>query len=155
MYSSDLEWVPQGNQAETFESKPIKPVDEDILICKLSSGQRISLEAHAVKGIGATHAKWSPVATASYRMHPAVEVDQDQVQGALAQELVQKCPLNVFDIEELPNHTLTATAARPRDCTMCRECIREEGWQDRVRLFRKNDHFICKGVVMHLFIKLI
>lgn len=34
--------------------------------------QEIELEAHAVKGIGKTHAKWSPVATAWYRMLPEV-----------------------------------------------------------------------------------
>jgi len=34
--------------------------------------QEIELEAHAVKGIGKTHAKWSPVGTAWYRMHPEV-----------------------------------------------------------------------------------
>lgn len=34
--------------------------------------QEIELEAHAVKGVGKTHAKWSPVATAWYRMLPEV-----------------------------------------------------------------------------------
>jgi hypothetical protein len=34
--------------------------------------QTIELEAHAVKGIGKVHAKWSPVATAWYRMLPEV-----------------------------------------------------------------------------------
>lgn len=36
--------------------------------------QEIELEAHAVKGMGKTHAKWSPVATAWYRMLPEVNV---------------------------------------------------------------------------------
>lgn len=36
--------------------------------------QAIELEAHAVKGIGKDHAKWSPVATAWYRMLPEVNV---------------------------------------------------------------------------------
>ena len=31
---------------------------------------------------------------------------------------------------------------RPRDCTMCRECVRLEGWADRVQLNRVADHFI-------------
>lgn len=37
-----------------------------------STIQEIELEAHAVKGIGKEHAKWSPVATAWYRMLPEV-----------------------------------------------------------------------------------
>ena len=32
--------------------------------------------------------------------------------------------------------------ARPRDCTMCRECIREPGWSEKVSLTRIADHFI-------------
>jgi hypothetical protein len=35
--------------------------------------QGVELEAHCEKGIGTTHAKWSPVATASYRLLPTVE----------------------------------------------------------------------------------
>ena len=52
------------------------------------------------------------------------------------------CPMQVFDIEDL-NNVPTAKVSRPRDCTMCRECIRKEGWEDgRVELRRKADHFI-------------
>jgi DNA-directed RNA polymerase alpha subunit len=36
--------------------------------------QAIELEAHAVKGVGKVHAKWSPVATAWYRMLPEVKL---------------------------------------------------------------------------------
>lgn len=39
---------------------------------KMPHVQEIELEAHAVKGMGKTHAKWSPVATAWYRMLPEV-----------------------------------------------------------------------------------
>lgn len=49
--------------------------------------------------------------------------------------------MKVFDIEDLGG-TPTAKVARPRDCTMCRECIRTEGWSDRVQLKRVADHFI-------------
>jgi hypothetical protein len=67
------------------QAKPIRPVHEDILIAKLRPGQVctfpwpllfsnrinnlpvaqvIELEAWCEKGIGKTHAKWSPVCTA-------------------------------------------------------------------------------------------
>ena len=56
------------------------------------------------------------------------------------------CPLQVFDIEDVVvggRSVPTAVAKRPRDCTMCRECIRREGWtEDRVQLRRVADHFI-------------
>ena len=37
-------------------------------------GQRIALEAHARKGVGKDHTKFSPVATASYRLLPGIYV---------------------------------------------------------------------------------
>ena len=74
-------------------------------------GQEIELEAHCVKGIGATHAKWSPVATASYRMLPEV-VLLKPVEGGLAQELVAKCPQKVFDIEDIGSKKVAVAAVR-------------------------------------------
>jgi len=46
--------------------------------------QCIQLEAHAVKGTGREHTKWSPVATAWYRLQPEVVLLQP-VTGAAAQ----------------------------------------------------------------------
>jgi DNA-directed RNA polymerase I and III subunit RPAC1 len=63
------------------------------------------------------------------------------VSGKLAEELKEICPMKVFDIEEI-GKSLSATVARPRDCTMCRECIRLDGWSERVRLRRKANHFL-------------
>lgn len=40
-----------------------------------------------------------------------------------------------------------ATVARPRACTLCRECIREDGWEKYVALRRVKEHFICKYVI--------
>ncbi|KAF9608965.1 hypothetical protein IFM89_012142 [Coptis chinensis] len=167
--SDELQWLPHGSgflvetenpqliqksgsktytsfgrsQAEMsdFESNPIGPKHEDIIIAKLGTGQEIELEAHAVKGMGKTHAKWSPVATAWYRMLPEVELLED-VEDVLAEELKQKCPVKVFDIEDTLEGKKKAFVANPRACTLCRECIRGEEWQKRVALRRVKDHFI-------------
>ena len=53
---------------------PPRPVHDDILLARLRPGQRIELEAHATVGTGAEHAKWSPVATAWYRLQPELFV---------------------------------------------------------------------------------
>ena len=71
-------------------------VHNDILVAKLRPGQCIDLEAHAVKGIGADHAKWSPVATAWYRLQPEVVLTK-KVKGKNAHELVDLCP-GLFEI---------------------------------------------------------
>nr|CAB3452695.1 unnamed protein product [Digitaria exilis] len=130
--SGELEWLPEGSQLsmtspgqsggkqKTFTSfsqsqkdildKPLGVKFKDITIARLGPGQAIELEAHAVKGIGKVHAKWSPVATAWYRMLPEV-VFLKQIEGDEAEELVKKCPVKVFDIEDLGNETLILPAA--------------------------------------------
>lgn len=43
--------------------------------------------------------------------------------------------------------TKRAKVARPRACTLCRECIRDgEEWERRISLRRVKDHFICKSL---------
>uniref|UniRef100_A0A2C9UFL3 DNA-directed RNA polymerase RpoA/D/Rpb3-type domain-containing protein n=1 Tax=Manihot esculenta TaxID=3983 RepID=A0A2C9UFL3_MANES len=122
-------------------SKPIGPAEDKIILAKLGPGQEIELEAHAVKGIGKTHAKWSPVAAAWYRMLPEVVLLQD-VEDETAEELKKKCPVNLFDIEDIGNGKKRANVARPRAWTLCRECLRGEEWDKRVALRRVKDHFI-------------
>ena len=58
------------------------------------------VQLHCRKGIGKDHAKFSPVATASYRLLPIVSL-KEEIEDDDAEELVAKCPLNVFDIEDL------------------------------------------------------
>ncbi|XP_027063281.1 uncharacterized protein [Coffea arabica] len=134
-FSSSQDSLPE------FSNNPIAPKYPDIIIAKLGPGQEIELEAHAVKGMGKTHAKWSPVATAWYRMLPEVVLLQE-VKGVKAEELVNKCPVKVFDIEDIGKGGKRANVARPRSCTLCRECIRGDGWEKFVALRRVKDHFI-------------
>ncbi|KAG5383027.1 hypothetical protein IGI04_034497 [Brassica rapa subsp. trilocularis] len=126
-----------------FADNPITPTYLDILIAKLSPGQEIELEAHAVKGIGKTHAKWSPVGTAWYRMLPEV-VLLGEVEDEKAERLVKVCPQNVFDIEDMGNGRKRATVAQPRNCTLCKECIRDHDLVDLVDLRSVKNHFIFK-----------
>jgi len=132
VYSSSLEWVPLGNQREKFGN--IYPVHPDILIAKLGPGQEIEAELYCEKGTGQMHAKWSPVSTASYRLLPVVSLKQ-RVKGQEASELKKKCPAGVFDLEDGE-----LFVKNPRNCTSCRECIRED--DSKVQLAKLKDHFI-------------
>jgi len=58
------------------------------------------MELICEKGIGKTHAKWSPVSTAYYRLVPEINITQSIV-GDDALELKNLCPTGVFDIEDL------------------------------------------------------
>lgn len=61
------------------------------------------MEVYCEKGIGKTHAKWSPVSTAYYRLVPNIEI-KEEIVGQDAEELKGVCPMGVFDIEDLGHH---------------------------------------------------
>ena len=61
LLSSHLVWAPAGEQDEVFEGKPPAPMNPNIVMAKLRPGQRVSMELHAVKGVGKDHAKFCPV----------------------------------------------------------------------------------------------
>ena len=58
------------------------------------------MELTCIKGIGKTHAKWSPVSTAFYRLVPDITIKED-IKNEEAQELKNLCPMGVFDIEDI------------------------------------------------------
>jgi DNA-directed RNA polymerase I and III subunit RPAC1 len=83
--SEDLQWLPKGseipdetkcrfvsNQRDTLGD--VRPVHSRILLAMLRPKQEIQLETMCVKGIGKDHAKFSPVATAWYRLLPEVQL---------------------------------------------------------------------------------
>lgn len=143
IYSSDLQWIPQGDQAERFAEGGIRPVHDDILIAKLRPGQSIELEAHARLGDGKDHAKFSPVATACYRLMPVIELVSD-VYDELAEELDKYEP-GVFEIipcNSSSNHKKKAVVRNPYACTMSRNFMRNPELKKAVKISRKPDHFI-------------
>lgn len=141
IYSKSMEWIPQGKQAQRFASEQPRMVNDDIIIAKLRPGQIIEAECHVTKGIGRSHAKWSPVCTASYRLLPEIIIEKEFVETE-AEKLVATCPMDVFDIEDLGGGSKKAVVARPRNCSMCRECIRKPEWNDKIKLKRVRNHFI-------------
>ena len=77
-------------------------------------------------------------------MLPEINIVQETT-GSKARELVKKCPMSVFDIEEVGGaggDDVRAVVSRPRNCTMCRECIRGDEWSERVQLRRVRNHYI-------------
>mmetsp|Transcript_44877 Transcript_44877/g.65866 ORF Transcript_44877/g.65866 Transcript_44877/m.65866 type:complete len:367 (-) Transcript_44877:112-1212(-) len=142
--SNQLEWVPVGNQAEEFACDQPAPVHSDILIARLRPGQEIDMEMHCHKGNNSGdrgHAKWSPVATAWYRLLPRIDILSDVLDDE-ADRLVRCCPMSCFDIEDFGGHRKAIVSDKVRDCTLCRECIREPEMGKKLRLARKKDHFI-------------
>ncbi|KAF9583303.1 DNA-directed RNA polymerases I and III subunit RPAC1 [Lunasporangiospora selenospora] len=140
IYSGDLEWDPKGNQEERFKECPIKPVYDDIVVAKLRPGQEIDVEVHCEKGIGQDHAKWSPVATATYRLLPEILVNGEIIGESAAR--FQKCfPEGVVDLV-VENGVQKAVVVNPRKDTVSREVLRHHEFENKVKLTRVRDHFI-------------
>ncbi|KAL2830604.1 DNA-directed RNA polymerase [Aspergillus cavernicola] len=156
VYAKDIVFHPVGRQEEYFSGEgTFQPVNPDILIAKLRPGQKIEMEMHCFKGIGADHAKFSPVATATYRLMPDIKILRPII-GEDAKKFAKCFPKGVIALEpitteeaaqsntEYHGHAgeLKAVVRDPFNDTVSRECLRHEEFQGKVRLGRLRDHFI-------------
>lgn len=157
VYSGDLVWLPQGDQKQRWKNANIRPVYDDILIAKLRPGQEIDLECHARKGTGKDHAKYSPVATASYRLYTEIEL-LHPIYDDLAEELVHVYEPGVFEL--VPTNPSKGDPAGSRvkakvcntyACTMSRNYMRNPELAKAIRMVRIPDRFIfsIESVGMH------
>ncbi|XP_056148010.1 DNA-directed RNA polymerases I and III subunit RPAC1 isoform X2 [Lampris incognitus] len=140
VYSKDIKWVPIGNQAYVFPDADIGPVHGDILVAQLRPGQELDIVMHCVKGIGKDHAKFSPVATASYRLLPEITL-LEPVEGEKAERFKRCFSQGVIELED-HNGTKVAKVANNRLDTCSREVLRHDDLRNLVTLGRVRDHFI-------------
>lgn len=91
-------------------------------------------------GIGKTHAKWSPVCTAYYRLMPDIRIT-NKIEGDDALELKSTCPMGVFDIEDMGKSKIQANVVNQDRCTTCRECLRHEKFADKIDVGKQKDVF--------------
>ncbi|CED85365.1 dna-directed rna polymerases i and iii 40 kda polypeptide [Phaffia rhodozyma] len=142
VYASDLVWKPAGRQETTFGTNTPRSVVDDVLIAKLRPGQSIELDVHAVKGIGKDHAKFSPVATASYRLLPHIII-KEPIPSSDADEFAACFTPGVVSVEtDSKTKQKTVKVVEPRKDTVSREVLRHDKFKDKVELTRIRDHFI-------------
>lgn len=156
VYARDLVYQPAGRQNEYFTGDGIiKPTNPDILIAKLRPGQSIHCTIHCCKGKGGDHAKFSPVATASYRLLPAIHIIKP-ILGVDAKKFARCFPRGVIRLETVTKPEakkkgsgyegregeLKAVVNDPMKDTVSRECLRHDEFKDKVKLGRIRDHFI-------------
>jgi len=142
VYASDLQWVSQGEQVEMFGNKKPAPTNPNILLAKLRPGQEIDMEMHAIKGIGSDHAKWSPVATATYRLMPHIRL-LGEIPSHLCEKFASCFSPGVIEVTKDPKTGKSvAKVANPRNDTVSREALRHKEFEDLVDLGRVRDFFI-------------
>jgi len=139
--SSHLKWCPLGNQSQLYSAEAVGSVHDDILIAKLRPGHEIDMKLHAVKSIGRDHIKFSPVATAFYRLLPEVTITKS-VTGEAAERL-QKCfSPGVIDLVDDESGKKKAVVNDARYDMCSRNAFRYDDLKDSVKLTRAREHFI-------------
>ncbi|KAF5328835.1 hypothetical protein D9619_011685 [Psilocybe cf. subviscida] len=138
--SSHLQWSPVGEQEDVFRAKPPGPTNPNIVLAKLRPGQSVNMEMHAVKGIGKDHAKFSPVATASYRLLPHIKIKKP-IPPHLAEKF-QKCFFpGVIKIDPRTRE-VSVDEKGVRNDNVSREVLRHPEFADSVELSRVRDYFL-------------
>ncbi|PIO67901.1 DNA-directed RNA polymerase, alpha subunit, domain protein, partial [Teladorsagia circumcincta] len=140
IYSRAFKWIPCGDQEQEFADDPPRIVHDDILVAKLRPGQQIEANCHAVKGIGRDHAKFSPVATATYRLLPTIRL-LGEIRGEAAVRLQESFSEGVIELREKDGEKFAVVADARRD-TCSRNVFRHDDLAPLVELGRKKDHFI-------------
>ena len=157
VYADQITFESQGRQSKYFPEPDgiIKPVNPKILLAKMRPGQVIDLDMHCVKGIGADHAKFSPVATASYRLLPTIDIVKP-ILGDDAKKFARCFPKGVIGLEDVTEEESNqmdseyegragekkAIVRNTFKDTVSRECLRHDEFKDKVKLGRVQDHFI-------------
>ena len=159
VYAHQIVFQPQGQQENFFPAPHgiIQPVNPDILLAKLRPGQAIKLSMHCIKGIGRDHCKFSPVATASYRLLPHIDIRRP-ILGAEARKFARCFPKGVIELQAVTRKEASkkgsgyeghegevkAVVVNPMRDTVSRECLRHDEFKDKVKLGRVRDHFIFR-----------
>ncbi|KAF7789292.1 hypothetical protein EIP86_000234 [Pleurotus ostreatoroseus] len=139
--SGDLVWVPQGEQEAVFADNLPGPTNKNIVLAKLRPGQEVDMELHAIKGVGKEHAKWSPVATATYRLHPLIVLNpQKPIPRHLAIKFANCFSPGVVDVTA--DGKITIDQYNMRKDSVSREVLRHEEFEGCVELKRIRDWFI-------------
>ncbi|KAH6709587.1 DNA-directed RNA polymerase [Leptodontidium sp. 2 PMI_412] len=156
VYARDIKFKPFGQQHRVFGGEnAIVPTNPDILVAKLRPGQCIDVEMHAIKGVGSDHAKYSPVATASYRLLPTINILKP-ILGKDAEKFARCFPDGVIGFETVTKKEAAekgsgyeghdgekkAVVLDTMKDTVSRECLRHEEFEGKVKLGRIRDHFI-------------
>ena len=122
---------------------------DQVVICKLGKNQGIDLVAIARKGVGKEHAKWSPVAVATFQYEPEIELNVallDNLSELEKKGIEKSCPKGVFNYDE--RHRMLAVEDAGA-CVFCGECVQlvsemGRGKEGLLSVKMKENRFIFK-----------
>lgn len=121
------------------------------MLAKLRPGQEVDAELHAVKGVGRDHAKFSPVASASYRLLPHLTLNADKpVPKHLANKFAACFSKGVIRVDPRTKE-VSVDEEGVRGESMSREVFRHPEFEGCVKLARVRDHFLCTSLLFVLW----
>ncbi len=106
--SSDL--IPQDPHAT--------PVYDNIPIVKLTKGQKLVIEAHAILNTGREHAKWQPTLVCGFKNHPVVSISEACDACGMC---VDECPRGILAVK---GKKVEVVDGKLPECSMCKLCER-------------------------------
>ncbi|KZO92520.1 RBP11-like subunits of RNA polymerase [Calocera viscosa TUFC12733] len=144
VYSSHMLWQPVGQQGHLpdWVSDPPAVAAPDIVILKLRPGQEVHAELHCVKACGREHAKWSPVATATYRLMPHIDI-VSPIPERLQQKFVESFSPGVIGRRKAQaGKGMEVYVKDARRDTVSRNVFMHPEFEGCVKLGRVRDHFL-------------
>ena len=152
VFSDSLVWLSTGSEMpedtgltdfegdqSSWIGEPVGVVHDDILVAKLRSKQCIKLECHCVKGVGEEHAKWSPVATAWYKLYPEVVLLRKASESE-AEVLCGELPGLVYEEEGVLR--VDDAIEHPKLLEKVRRMSGEDEYKDLIQLRKRKDKFL-------------
>jgi len=129
--SLDLEQIPSDRPENAdvipVRYKNISQEESGIVITKLGKNQEIDLECTAIKGVGQTHTKWSPVSVANFQHVPEITIKETLMSKLTREEkieFIRSCPTKVYGYNPRTNGVDIEDANK---CMFCDECVKKSG----------------------------
>mmetsp|Transcript_8439 Transcript_8439/g.15923 ORF Transcript_8439/g.15923 Transcript_8439/m.15923 type:complete len:329 (-) Transcript_8439:102-1088(-) len=125
--------------------------DQGISIVKIGPGQHLKLKAIARMGISKEHAKWSPVAVATYRFFPIININEEACSTLTQdqkQQLVDVCPDRILEIDPVSGKIIVSehaweTATFTEDLKIAQNAMKKRPEDDDfVTVEHSTDRFI-------------
>jgi len=95
------------------------PVYDNIPIVKLTKGQKLVLEAHAILNTGREHAKWQPTLVCGFKNHPVVSISEA---CDACMNCVDVCPRVILEVPDPKGKKVRVVDGKLPECSMCRLC---------------------------------
>jgi len=147
--SSNNELVQPAHYSSPEEEK--ESHDTGVSIVKLGPGQALKCKCIARMGMAKEHAKWSPVAVATYKFWPIITIDEERcslLSLEQKQELVDACPDCILELNEITGKLSVVenawdTATFTEDLKAVQNAMKKSPEEDDfVTVEHSNDKFI-------------